>query len=326
MGVEKFLYGNRLYRKVNRMLGLPTLATVEPTTRCNLQCKNCRSLVKETDGLFEEGRDMTMEEFEILLKKLPFIQRYELAGLGEPFLNPHIFEIIAKLNRRGKETAINTNGTILDEETRVNIIESGLSKLCLSIDGAKADTFDELREGAHLPEIVANIRKLTELKTEMRSTTPLLLFNVVASRDNQDELTEILYLAHSLGVPVVRINNLYAPFPEMVKRKIADSHAEKLITELRELARELGIELRTFKDGRGCVKHVRGFCLTVDGNVTPCFFAYYPGRLQFGNLFESKFTAIWNSPPYKEVRATKVISKDAKIPQCCRQCSYAGAH
>jgi len=311
----------RVYRRLNRLRGLPSLAAFEVTTRCNCSCLNCRSLMTKAVGIAGNGTDMTLEQFDTLLAKLPFVERLEFAGFGEPLLNPHIYEMIARSSRRGKRTTVATNGTLLGEEACQNLINSGLNRLCLSIDSVDPETFERLRKGAHLREVTANIRTMVEAKRRMKSETPRLIINVVATRDNKGELGEIIHLARSLGVPEVSIKNLYAPLPELRARQVLTADRPQLAEELMEIARRLRIRLRTrMAPGGGCRKHIRAICITVEGYVSLCFFAYYPAKVQFGNLFEDKFTTIWNNPQYRQLRTTKVIRADAKIPECCAAC------
>jgi radical SAM protein with 4Fe4S-binding SPASM domain len=303
-----------LASKLRGSSGLPTLATIEPTTRCNCRCLYCRALISKTEMGSLQSRDMTLEDFDMVLKKLPFIRRFEFVGLGEPFLHPHLFDMIIRINRNGKKTCVSTNGTILDENTCVNIIRSGVDHLRLSIDSTDPDTFAKLRVGAELEQVKAGVRRLVNLKRRMKSKTPHLILSVVASRENQGELKNIIRLAQSLEVPVVRIRNLYAPLPEMQKKKIPDLENLKLVEELTDFAQRLQIELHTFAEE--CLRDLRGVFITADGYVTPCIFAYYPEKIRFGNLLKEEFMSIWNSAEYKEFRR----SFSERTPRFCQLC------
>lgn len=303
-----------LRRKLKRSSRLPTLATIEPTTRCNCRCLYCRALISKTDLDLLHGRDMSLEEFDIVLNKLPFIRRFEFVGLGEPFLHPHLFDMIARISRRGKRTCVSTNGTILDEDACANVIRSGLDFLRVSIDSTDPDTFAKLRVGAELERVKAGVRRLVNAKKTMKSQTPALILSVVASRENQRELKDIIRLAHTLEIPVVRIRNLYAPLPEMQEKKIPDLENLQLVEELTDFAQRLQIELHTFAEE--CLRDLRGIYVTVDGYVTPCIFAYYPEKIEFGNLLKEGFMSIWNSAEYKELRRTF----PEKTPRFCQLC------
>lgn len=315
MILKDVLSGRWLDRKLNRLTGLPGMATIEPTTRCNCRCVNCRSLLSKTGEDFGRGHDMTLEQFDTLLDRLPFIGRLEFLGLGEPLLHPYLFEMISKAKRRGKRTLVGTNGTLLDESTCEKVVQSGLIKLRVSVDSVDPDTFARLREGAELEEVKVGIRTLVETKRRMKSEYPKLILSVVATRENQGELKDLVDLAHALEVPQVRIRNLYAPLPEMLERKIPDLENLQMIPELTEYGRKLGIEVHTFTEE--CLKDLRGIYINVDGYVAPCIFAYYPGKIQFGNIFENSLDNIWNSPEYIEMRET-IASGTAEFCRLCK--------
>lgn len=303
-----------LQRKLRGSSSLPTLATIEPTTRCNCRCLYCRALISKTEMSSVQGRDMALEDFDMVLKKLPFVRRFEFVGLGEPFLHPHLFDMIARISRQGKRSCVSTNGTILDEDACANVIRSGLDVLRVSIDSADPDTFAKLRAGAELQEVKAGVGRLVNVKGRMKSKTPRLILSVVASRENQGELKDIIRLAHSLEIPVVRIRNLYAPLLEMQEKKIPDLENLELVEELADFAQRLQIELHTFAEE--CLRDLRGVYITVDGYVTPCIFAYYPEKIQFGNLLKEGFKSIWNSAEYEEFRR----SFPEKTPRFCQLC------
>lgn len=323
MNARNIISGRWVSRRLNRFRGLPPWAIVELTNRCNLRCANCRSLVRESDFL-KNGRDMSSEAFQVLLKKLPFVERFQFLGLGEPLLNPHLFEIISQLSQKGKSTIVNTNTTLLGEDACVRAVESGLTKLYFSVDSADPDTFEQLRAGASFHKVIENVRTMVEVKRRLQSETPHLALCVVISKENQGELKEILHLACSLEIPAVRLMNLSAPVTELKARKVPASARRRIRAELRQVAQRLGIRLDTFGDGYVCPTIFRSVSITVDCHVTPCFFAYYanPMSMQFGNLLEDDFRSIWDEPQYKRLRsaARKAFRGASSIPACCAPC------
>lgn len=93
---------------------------VSLTTRCNLRCKNCGSLMP----LYAHPRDV---ELDIILKSLDRffscvdrIVRVNVIG-GEPFLYPHLAEVVDYLNRKDQVVRVvfPTNGTVVPENERL---------------------------------------------------------------------------------------------------------------------------------------------------------------------------------------------------------------
>ena len=61
--------------------------------------------------------------------------------------------MIKACSERNLYTSITSNGTLLSEQKSQDILESGLSNLVFSIDGAKKDTFETAREGANFDDV-----------------------------------------------------------------------------------------------------------------------------------------------------------------------------
>ncbi len=87
-----------------------------------------------------------------------------LIGLGEPFMDPHIFERIELCHRHSVSTLLSTNGTFLDERCAGRILDSPLEQITLSFDGAKKDWV--YRKGAKFEKVRDNFVRFARMKHE----------------------------------------------------------------------------------------------------------------------------------------------------------------
>src|SRR5258706_11027576 len=102
-----------------KLNGLPVEYIVETTAKCNLYCPMCP---RETHKQPKE--DMTAEIFERLIQGAASTgEHMMLIGLGEPLLDPAIFERIAYCEQHGISTLLSTNGTLLDEEAANELLD-----------------------------------------------------------------------------------------------------------------------------------------------------------------------------------------------------------
>jgi MoaA/NifB/PqqE/SkfB family radical SAM enzyme len=132
----KLLWG--YLRRKERMRALPVEYIVETTAKCNLYCPMCP---RETYKQPKE--DMTAEVFDRLVAESgASAEHMMLIGLGEPFLDPKIFERIEYCRKHNIHTLLSTNGTFLDEKTCERILNSPLSHITLSFDGATRESFE----------------------------------------------------------------------------------------------------------------------------------------------------------------------------------------
>src|SRR3954465_14098854 len=99
-------------RGKHRLSALPVEYIVETTAKCNLYCPMCP---RETHKQPKE--DMADEIFQRLGgESSPTAEHIMLIGLGEPFMDPKIFDRIEYCERHNTSTLLSTNGTFLDEK------------------------------------------------------------------------------------------------------------------------------------------------------------------------------------------------------------------
>ena len=105
-------------RRRERVPALPVEYIVETTAKCNLYCPMCP---RETHKQPKE--DMTGEIFERLVEGAAETgEHMMLIGLGEPFMDPKIFDRIEYCERHGISTLLSTNGTLLDEKAAERLL------------------------------------------------------------------------------------------------------------------------------------------------------------------------------------------------------------
>src|SRR5213593_1484053 len=102
----------------SRLRGLPVEYIVETTAKCNLYCPMCP---RETHR--QPKADMADDVFERLVTQAGrTAEHMMLIGLGEPFMDPQIFERIEFCDRHSISTLLSTNGTFLDEKIAARLL------------------------------------------------------------------------------------------------------------------------------------------------------------------------------------------------------------
>src|SRR6266550_7443093 len=119
-------------RGAERVPALPVEYIVETTAKCNLYCPMCP---RETHKQPKE--DMADEIFDRLVRESgSSAEHMMLIGLGEPFMDPKIFDRIEYCERHQISTLLSTNGTFLDEKMAERLLRAPLEHITLSFDGA----------------------------------------------------------------------------------------------------------------------------------------------------------------------------------------------
>jgi len=135
----------------------------EVTNACNLSCTIC----PVNNGMQRKKARMDRATFERFLDANPGLEFVLLFQWGEPLLVKDLPAMIAAASKRGIKTMITTNGTLLDERWCHALLDAGLTRLTMSVDG-DAETHERIR-GIALAPLRANLARLRRLRDERGS-------------------------------------------------------------------------------------------------------------------------------------------------------------
>jgi MoaA/NifB/PqqE/SkfB family radical SAM enzyme len=320
---------------------LPTALQVEVTSACNLRCAMC--LVRYRPPVNKLVGAMPLAMFARLVDDLPGLRRLTLQGLGEPLLAPDLLKMITYAKDRGIEVGFNSNATLLNARRAGELVDAGLDWLHVSLDGADAEVFEAIRDGASFDTVVTNLTGLVAAKRAARSDTPWIRVVFVAMRRNVAQLPALVSLLGRIGVSELRVQNLSHTFgdtdPAGAYREIreyADDQAlwtgedrtlvDTAFAEARAEAGRTGLLLRlpsTAPHAGGCTWPWDSAYVTSAGVVQPCCMVMGDDRVALGRLDEQSFGEIWTGPAYQDFRRRLA---GAEPPDVCRGCAlYQGA-
>jgi MoaA/NifB/PqqE/SkfB family radical SAM enzyme len=327
------------------VLPLPNFLQIEPVGQCNLRCRMCPIQFREDGPPHGPPAFMDFNDFTRLVDQFPQLEQLQLQGLGEPMMHPQFFEMVEYATVRGITVSTNTNLTFLNEKRADRCVTSGLSELHASLDGATAETYENIRVRAKFDRVLTNLRGLIVAKRRLGSATPRVRMVAVAMRMNLHELPAIVRLAHDVGIDSVFVQHLchdfgeeslptkYRPMRQFVDEQtlLAEEAArvERFFAEARTVAAELNVDLRLpliepvihpqGTPGRQrCDWPWRGAYVSYDGRAMPCCMVATPDRVNFGNMAECGAGAVWNGADYHAFRDR--LSSDSP-PDVCRSCS-----
>jgi radical SAM protein with 4Fe4S-binding SPASM domain len=183
------------------------------TNKCNLRCKHCYQDDYTTDGelTFDEIKAVGNKIFETLHKWNKFGD-FSITG-GEPFLHPHIFDILEFINSSYDVSRMDilTNGIFITQEV-INKLKryEKLRYIQISLDGSCSDVHDKIRGSGSFDKTLSGIDLLIKNNIETR-----LMFTL--QRLNMFDVPNIIDLAISKnisGITIERIipNGVYDKF------------------------------------------------------------------------------------------------------------------
>lgn len=202
-----------LHRPISRLARV----YIEPTTRCNLNCRTCIRNVWD-----EPLRDMAWNTFERIVEDLRScrpVPAVTFGGFGEPLLHPDILQMIETFKLLGSDVTLITNGTLLDKERIHRLHNIGLDMLWVSLDGATPESYTEIRRDNLLPVIIDHLKDINTLKHSKNTETPHLGIVFVATDSNLDDMIAVFELGAWLGVKKFFVTNML-PYTEEMKNDI----------------------------------------------------------------------------------------------------------
>lgn len=192
--------------------GLDHLAKVyiEPTDRCNLNCRTCmRNVWNESMGMMS---DDTFARICAGLAEFSPAPMVFFGGFGEPLLHPRILEMVAAVRGLGCAVELITNGILLDETKTRGLIDAGLTRLWVSLDGASPESYADVRLGAALPLVISNLKQFSALR---QNSAARLGIAFVAMQRNIADLPQVLQMGEQLGADQFSISNVMAHTDEL---------------------------------------------------------------------------------------------------------------
>src|SRR5438105_45364 len=168
----------------------PRLIFWELTKGCNLRCIHCRASATELSS----PSDLSTQAARDIIDQIAAVS-YPILVLsgGEPLFRSDIFQLARYGTDKGLRVALATNGTMVTKEVARMIVDSGVRRVAISLDGANAATHDAFRgiSGA-FDAAIAGFRNLKNLGMSVQ-------INTTIARHNAHELPQVLELAKSLG-------------------------------------------------------------------------------------------------------------------------------
>ena len=307
----KLSYFISRFLKKSIIWGKPYALSIEPTTACNLACPECPSGLKKFSR--NTGKIDILFHKKILqnIGNQVFYINYYFQG--EPFLHPEFLELIKEAKKNNIYTATSTNAHFIDKNKAEEIVNSGLDRLIISIDGLTQKTYENYRINGELSKVLAASKLMVEAKEKLKSSTPHLIFQFLVVKQNEHEINNVFELGKELKIDEVRIKSA---------QLYSYKHGNSLMPENDKYSRykrkKDGTYVLKYKIGNHCWRMWSSSVLTWDGKVVPCCFDKDANHI-IGSVEETDFNTIWESSKYQDFRKN-ILTKRNKI-DICQNCS-----
>jgi radical SAM protein with 4Fe4S-binding SPASM domain len=169
----------------------------ETTAGCNLECIHCRRLDVSQELMKSDLN--TQEALQFVRNLASFAKPILVLSGGEPLFRPDIFQIATHARDQGLTVALATNGTLIDERMANAIVDSGIQRVAISIDGADEVTHDSFRrQPGSLAAALNGFRHLRRLGMSMQ-------INCTVTRHNVHQIETLYASARELGADALHM-------------------------------------------------------------------------------------------------------------------------
>lgn len=322
-----------LYHKA-RTTSTPFSGTFELTPRCNFDCKMC--YVHLTKGQqSERGKELTTDQW------LSIADDAVRSGLvillitgGEPLIRPDFKEIFRSINGMGLVTAVNTNGSLIDDDMISFFKCYTPHRINISLYGASPETYERLCGNADgYYKTIRAIKKLDENNIPVK-------INLSVTPYNADDVDDIFAIGDEMGKHIKAAAYMFPPMrrshdligygdrlsPEdAAKMKVHIQSCRSSQESFFNLCKSIISGVRVIDEDAECLdvpamesesptEHIRcragssTYWISWDGRMLPCGMMETPSA----SVLELGFDEAWK----RVVEGTKRIFVPAKCTAC----------
>ena len=300
---------------------------------CNIQCIMC-----EEHSPYAPKKKNPLNrlmDFTIIEKVLEETQGHGVkevipSTMGEPLLYPKFQPLLALLKDYDLKLNLTTNGTFpkLGARKWAELILPILSDVKISINGATKATCEKIMQGINFNQLLANIQIWCKLRDEIYgkgNSRPTISFQVTYMEQNLEEFPDLLRLAIEMGIDRLKGHHLWITHPQLESQSLRRDEKSigrwnKMVDTLRNIANsqkdsngrkiQLDNVYKLSNLGKSKIPAASKFLcpflgreawIAWDGTFNVCC---SPDNLRqslgdFGNVKNTRFLKLWNSPQYK---------------------------
>lgn len=307
-----FWYSFNYYNLTGKALA-PVSIGIDPGNICNLKCPLCPT---GSGNLNYKRSFMDLATFKTVIDKIPSLKRISLFNWGEPFLNKEIFEMIKYAKNKKIFVTVHSNFSLKkDNNFFVNIVQSGLDNLTLSIDGAFQARYEKFRVGGDLDLVISNIKTLIDVKNQYQSKKPEIIWKYTINQFNEQEIDVAKKIAAQIGIKFITSKVEVHDMPDAFFDTPITERNQQWLPKNQEYIHELSVN-------RPCDRLFTSLVVNPDGKVFPCCYLTDENNV-FGDLLKDDFQDIWQNDKFRYSRNLFTNKKHSTKPvkTACSQCN-----
>jgi cyclic pyranopterin phosphate synthase len=279
------------------------------TNLCNFKCSYCahslgkEGMLREYDFVPEvmpmEVFERTVEQMKAFPRKFKFVS---FTGQGEPLTNKRLPELVARMKQAkvADTTEVITNGALLTREMSLGLIDAGLDRMKISIQGVTSRAYQNITGvKVDFDKFLDQVRFLYERKGEMQLFVKVMDLSLAPGEDQKfyqmfGDITDRMYIETCR--PVYPGVDYQDKSGEQTMDRFGRPHDKRVACPL-------------------CFFHL---AVWPNGDVVPCDTILKP--IVLGNVKQGRLHEMWNGPEHREFNAMQLRGERMSANSQCARC------
>jgi len=290
-------------------LSVPFVIFVDPSDLCNFHCKFCPT--GDIKLMKKVGRSLKIMDFNLYKKIIDDICEFEkpikvlrLYKDGEPLLNPRFADMVryAKEKKCAERIDTTTNASLLNPKINLDIIEAGLDRINISIEGVNENQYSTFSNyKIDFEKLIENIR---HLYNNRKNCEIIIKINGDTISDDDKKKFYEIFGDIADGVYIEHIMSCWPGF---------DLNARGV-----KVNQEFGIYGQKIKEVQVCPYVFYSFSINSDGSASACFLDW-SRKLIIGDVKKESVKDIWNGKKLFNLQKM-FLEKRRKEHSVCGNC------
>lgn len=284
----------------------PDHVQIQTITGCNASCVFCPN--GKTRRKIARGQRMDWELYRSIVDQSieMGIRRYSVYLMNEPMLDRELPERVAYISariRKPQYVKVTSHGGLLTQRMAEGLLDSGLSKLKISVQSLDAATYRQIM-GLPLERTLKNIDRFLALKERGGYKRPKLEIVMVDAVQTHEEITRIRQYWQDRNIKL---------YIEPVENRADHQNI-----------RDTAIGAQKLKVFSWCRRLMEQVYILYDGRMLQCC-ADWEQQSVMGDLTQEKLSDIWYGRQYSAYRR-RFTGGDVRgmICACCRKQKKSG--
>ena len=290
-------------------LSTPYVLQFFPIYACNFVCKYCHFSIEKEKRCFVTDRiAMSMDLYKKCIDGIADfpekVRTLRFVGMGEPLMHRHIAEMVRIAKQRGvaDRVEILSNGSLLTRQMTHSLIDAGLDRLVVSLQGVSARAYREI-SGVELDfeQFVEQIAYFYAQKQHTHMHLKVVDIALESEEERQKFFAVFGNICDSIG-----IESAVPIFPDVQYNSELE---QKAITT------QFGTGII---DAKICPQPFYTMQINPDGKVVGCYSVTYPEIL--GDCNDNTVSEIWNGQRYNSFRR-RMLEGMESVCDVCKECN-----